>query len=170
MSNKNKTKQKPPCFQFAYFSHIQVVCLDFFFGFTTSLCFLWYSATFWLLTWQSQSSILHDLLTLLQTSQHTSVYPLHNLKEHTCWTLIQETLVWVRGVRMCLCGKGKVENHWRRGDSSFSWPLSASEHWLNYAGKVSACSDAPLHFCILLQKHTGRWTGKRECFLCPLRN
>lgn len=96
--------------------------------FATLLCFLWYSATFWHLIWQRWSSILRDLLTPLQTSQHTSVYPLQNLKAHTCWTLVQEALVRVRGVRMCLWGKGRVENRQRRGDFSFCHRVSASQH------------------------------------------
>lgn len=82
----------------------------------------------------------------LQTSQGTSVHPLHNLKERSCWILIQEALVWVRRVRMSLWGKGRVENHWGRGDCNFSQPLPASQHRrksLHTLGWTTAHSHAP---------------------------
>lgn len=136
------------------------------FFFTTLHSFPWYSATFCHLICQCQSSPLHDLLTLLQISQRTRVYPPHNLKERTCWTLIQESLVWVRGVRMCLWGKGRVENHGRRGDSSFSRPPSASQH-RRKSLRTLRCTTTLLHAPAQTHRQTN---SEEQCFLHPLRN
>lgn len=106
------------------------------------------------------------LLTLLQISQRTRVYPLHNLKERTCWTLIQESLVWVRGVRMGLWGKGRVENHGRRGDSSFSRPPSASQH-RRKSLRTLRCTTTLLHAPAQTHRQTN---SEEQCFLHPLRN
>lgn len=107
---------------------------------------------------------LGEFLTFVQG---TSVHPLHNLKEPSCWTLIREALLWVRRVTMCLWGKGRVENYWRRGDSSFSQPLSASQHCrkrLCTVGCTAVHSHAPAQ--------TPRQTNRREteCSLHSLRN
>lgn len=98
-----------------------------------------------------------------QTSQGTSGYPLHNLKECSCWTLIREALVWVRRVRMCLWGKGRIENHWRRGDSNFSQPLSPSQHCRKSLCTLE-CTTAHSH----APAQTTRQTNRRDRALLAL--
>lgn len=91
----------------------------------------------------------------VQISQVTSVHPLHNLKERSCWTLIREARLWVRRVRMCLWGKGRLENHWRRGDSNFSQPLSASQHCRKSLHTLG-CTAAHSHATAQTSRQTNR--------------
>lgn len=96
-------------------------------------------------------------LDTVQTSQGTSVYPLHNLKECSCWSHSGSSS-WVRRVRMCLWG-----SHWRRGDSSFSQSLSASQHCrksLHTLGCPTAHSHTPAR--------TSRQTNRQDRMLHAL--
>lgn len=61
-------------------------------------------------------------------------------------------------VRMCLWGKGRVENQWRRGDSSFSHPSSAGQHCREGLYTLQ-CTTAALHAPAQTHRQMNRWEG-----------
>lgn len=66
---------------------------------------------------------------------------------------------------MCLWGKGRVENHWRRGDSSFSRPPSPRQHHRKSLCMLR-CTTALLH----APAQTHRQMNRREgVLLAPIK-